>query len=101
MSFRWLLWCVVALWIWQEQKMESVQQVVCEVVETGEVPGLVAVSAGLESGLRAGLACRFWRAAQPVGQGRVWFALERFASVRIEDGSIELGDSVVVWLDGG
>lgn len=73
-------------------------QVACTVVETGEVPGLVAVSAGLEGGLRAGFACEFFRDARPVGRGRVWFALERFASVRIDEGAIELGDSVVVRL---
>ncbi len=73
----------------------------CTVVETGEVPGLVAISAGQEAGLRSGFACRFLRGHREVARGHVWFALERFASVRLAEGEPRVGDSALITLPRG
>lgn len=67
-----------------------------QVVESGEVEGLVAINRGSLDGLRPGLPFWVFRGGDEIGGGRVWFALDRFASLRLAWGTAAEGDTASI-----
>lgn len=62
------------------------------VIEDGEVRGLVAINVGNKHGVKTDTPCIFVRKDVSVGKGHVWFTLDKFSSVRVDEGEALEGD---------